>query len=118
VLNLGFYNLYASKFHRIIRGVKMLDWSDRNCDRSAVILLARIEGVPSVLIDWNGIPLECGYEWEEEEPGTMVDPWTPEYFAVVSAVTAGGVDLMHEYEGERICDDITLAVKQHLGVQL
>jgi len=96
----------------------MLDWSDGNCDRSAVILLARIEGVPSALIDWNGIPLECGYEWEEEEPGTMVDPWTPEYFAVVSAVTMGGVDLMHEYEGERICDDITLAVKQHLGVQL
>jgi hypothetical protein len=67
-----------------------------------------------ISINWNGIPLDCQYEYTPAEPGTRIDPPEPEWFEVSSALTTAGVDLMHEYEGDKITFDIVKAVRQHL----
>jgi hypothetical protein len=84
----------------------MLDWSDEQCDRSAAILLARMTKRPKVLsLDWNGIPLECEYQYTPAEKETRTDPGEPECFELISALTWTCFDLL-EYGGE-IYNDIS-----------
>lgn len=76
----------------------MLNWDDNNCDKSAATLLARIEGrTRKISINWNGIPIECEYEYTPAEPGTQIDPPIPEQWEVVEARTVTGFDMVNEY---------------------
>jgi hypothetical protein len=83
----------------------MLDWSDEQCDRSAAILLARMKRPKVLGITWNGIPLECAYEYTPAERETRTDPSVPECFELIAALTWTGFDLL-EYGGE-IYNDIS-----------
>ena len=87
----------------------MLDWSDEQCGKSTEILLARM-AKRTLWMDWNGIKLECAYEYTPEEKETRVDPGTPECFDLISALTSTGFDLL-DYGGE-IYNDIADAAYQ------
>jgi len=50
-----------------------------------------------ISINWNGIPLDCEYEYTPEEPGTQIDPPIPEQWEVVEARTVTGFDMVNEY---------------------
>jgi hypothetical protein len=106
VFDLVVHDIRTSEFN-LIRGIKMLDWSDEQCDRSAAILLARMTDRPMkvLYIDWNGIPLACEYEYTPAERETRTDPGAPECFELISALTWTGFDLL-EYGGE-IYNDIS-----------
>ena len=67
-----------------------------------------------ISINWNGIQLKCEYEYEPEEKATRTDPGCEEYFAVVSAKTPSGFDLVHEYGGVTMMKHITESVREAL----
>ena len=50
-----------------------------------------------ISINWNGIPLECEYEYTPAEPGTRVDPPVQEHWEVTEARTVTGFDIVNEY---------------------
>ena len=50
-----------------------------------------------ISINWNGVPLECEYEYTPAEPGTRIDPPIPEQWEVTEARTVTGFDIVNEY---------------------
>jgi hypothetical protein len=61
-----------------------------------------------ISINWNGIPLECKYEYTPGEPGTRIDPPVQEHWEVTEARTVIGYDMLgvHQHDHDSILAEI------------
>ena len=69
-----------------------------------------------ISINWNGIPLECEYEYTPAERGTQIDPPIPEQWEVVEARTVTGFDILNEYPATQ--DSILAEIIEQLDSQM
>jgi hypothetical protein len=68
-----------------------------------------------ISINWNGIPLDCEYEYTPAERGTRIDPPIPEQWEVIEARTFTGFDLVNEHPGTQ--DSILAEIIEQLESQ-
>lgn len=69
-----------------------------------------------ISVVWNGIPLECEYEYTPAERGTRIDPPIPEQWEVVEARTVTGFDMVNEHPSTQ--DSILAEIIEQLDSQM